>query len=384
VSGVAIQHRGVAVRDLTRVVEDDDLSEEVLGGKGGLVLGVGGDVTTTDVLDRDVLDVEADVVTGDGLGESFVVHLDGLDFGGQVNGGKGDDHAGLEDTSFDSTDWHRSDTADFVDVLKGKSEGLVGRTSGRHDGIESLEEGGSAGLAFLAGDFPALVPSHVGGRREHVVSVPSGDGDKGDGGGVVTDLLDVVGDFLLDFLETALVVWRLGGVHLVDSDDELLDAQGVGEESVLAGLTVLGDAGFELTGTSSDDQDAAVSLRGSSDHVLNEISVAGSVNDGDVELRSLELPEGDVDGDTTLALGLQLVQNPSVLEGALAHLEKEEKNLRSVSLRSARIATPLPISRFISGAVHDHVYGNFQEFLLATPLFDFKSYYNVLLAFCSC
>jgi hypothetical protein len=58
--------------------------------------------------------------------------------------------------------------------------------------------------------------------------------------------------------------------------------------------------------------------------------------------------------------------------------------LRSVSLRSARRATPLPISRFISGAVHDHVYGNFQEFLLAMPLFDFKSYYNVLLAFCSC
>jgi hypothetical protein len=359
VSGVAIQHRGVAVRDLTRVVEDDDLSEEVLGGKGGLVLGVGGDVTTTDVLDGDVLDVEADVVTGDGLGESFVVHLDGLDFGGQVDGGKGDDHAGLEDTSFDSTDRHRSDTADFVDVLEGKSEGLVGGTSGRHDGVEGLEEGGSAGLAFLAGDFPALVPSHVGGRREHVVSVPSGDGDEGDGGGVVTDLLDVVGDFLLDFLETALAVWRLGGVHLVDSDDELLDTQGVGEESVLAGLTVLGDTGFELTGTGSDDQDAAVSLRGSSDHVLDEISVAGSVNDGDVELGSLELPEGDVDGDTTLALGLQLVQNPSVLEGALAHLEKEEKNLRSVSLRSARNATPLPISSFISGAVHDHVFGNF-------------------------
>jgi hypothetical protein len=36
--------------------------------------------------------------------------------------------------------------------------------------------------------------------------VPSGDGDEGNGGRVVTDLLDVVGDFLLDFLETGLKI----------------------------------------------------------------------------------------------------------------------------------------------------------------------------------
>jgi hypothetical protein len=37
-------------------------------------------------------------------------------------------------------------------------------------------------------------------------------------------------------------------------------------------------------------------------------------------LGSLELPEGDIDGDTTLTLGLQLVEHPCVLEGALAKL----------------------------------------------------------------
>ena len=46
--------------------------------------------------------------------------------------------------------------------------------------------------------------------------------------------------------------------------------------------------------------------------------MAGSVNDGEVELGSLELPESDIDGDTTLTLGLELVKNPSVLEGTLA------------------------------------------------------------------
>jgi hypothetical protein len=41
-------------------------------------------------------------------------------------------------------------------------------------------------------------------------------------------------------------------------------------------------------------------------------------NDGDIVLRSLELPESDIDGDTTLALGLQFVQNPGVLERTLS------------------------------------------------------------------
>lgn len=43
-------------------------------------------------------------------------------------------------------------------------------------------------------------------------------------------------------------------------------------------------------------------------------------NDGDMVLGSLELPEGDIDGDTTLTLSLELVKNPGVLEGTLAEL----------------------------------------------------------------
>lgn len=44
---------------LTRVVEDDNLGVERSGLLGGVVLRVGADVTTTDVLDGDVLDVKA-------------------------------------------------------------------------------------------------------------------------------------------------------------------------------------------------------------------------------------------------------------------------------------------------------------------------------------
>ena len=76
-------------------------------------------------------------------------------------------------------------------------------------------------------------------------------------------------------------VWRsyLRGVHLVDGNDELPDTEGEGKESVLAGLAILGDTSLELTGTSGDDEDCAVSLRGTSDHVLDEVTVAGGVDD---------------------------------------------------------------------------------------------------------
>lgn len=59
-------------------------------------------------------------------------------------------------------------------------------------------------------------------------------------------------------------------------------------------------------------------LRGTGDHVLDEVTVTRGVDDGDHVAGGLELPKSNVDGDTTLALGLQLVEDPSVLEGTLA------------------------------------------------------------------
>ena len=48
--------------------------------------------------------------------------------------------------------------------------------------------------------------------------------------------------------------------------------------------------------------------------------MARGIDDGDIVVLSLELPQGNIDGDTTLTLGLELVQHPGVFEGALAHL----------------------------------------------------------------
>lgn len=61
-------------------------------------------------------------------------------------------------------------------------------------------------------------------------------------------------------------------------------------------------------------------LGGPGDHVLDEVPVARCVNDGDVVLGGLKLPQRDVNGDATLALGLQLVEHPGVFEGPLPHL----------------------------------------------------------------
>lgn len=311
VGGVAIEDWCVTSTNLARVVENNDLGVEGLGTLGRVVLGVTGNVATTDLLDGNVLDVEANVVTGDTLNKLLVVHLDGLDFSSDTSGSEGDDHTGLDDTSLDTTDGNRANATDLVHVLEGKTKGLVGGTAGRVDGINGLEQGLTSrlGLGLL---LPTLVPWAVGGDVDHVVTVETGDGHEGNVLGVVSDLLDEVGGLLDDLLVT--VLGPLGGVHLVDGNDELLDTKGVGKKSVLTGLTVLGDTGLELTSTGGDDENSAIGLGGTSDHVLDEITVTGGIDNGDIVLGSLELPERNVNGDTTFTLGLQFVEDPRVLE----------------------------------------------------------------------
>ena len=171
VGGVAIQDGSVTGTDLTGVVEDDDLSVEGSGLLSGVVLGVGGDVATTDILDGDVLDVETDVVTGGTLLELLVVHLDGLDFSGHVGRSEGDDHAGLDDTSLNTTDGHRTDTANLVNILERKTEGLVGGTDGGLDGVDGIEEGLTLDDTSLGLLGPALVPGHATRNGQYIYDV---------------------------------------------------------------------------------------------------------------------------------------------------------------------------------------------------------------------
>ena len=97
------------------------LGVEAGGSLGRVVLAVSCDVSTTDFLDGHVLDVEADVVAGDSLGQRLVVHLHRLDLSGQVGGSEGDDHAGLQETSLNTADGYSSDTCGKIMHLGTKS-----------------------------------------------------------------------------------------------------------------------------------------------------------------------------------------------------------------------------------------------------------------------
>ena len=141
---------------LAGVVEHDDLGGEVGHAARRLVLGVRSDVAPLDVLHRDVLDVEANVVAGDGLGQRLVVHLDGLDLGGELHRGEGDDLPGLDDAGLHAAHGHCADPADFVNILEGQPEGLVGGPAGGDDGVHGLQQGQPVGLALLPLHGPAL------------------------------------------------------------------------------------------------------------------------------------------------------------------------------------------------------------------------------------
>merc|ERR1711874_315341 len=68
----------------------------------------------------------------------------------------------------------------------------------------SVEESHATGLALLPLHVPSLVPGHVLGGLDHVVSMPTGDRDEGNSGGIVADLLDEVADLLGDLLKPGL------------------------------------------------------------------------------------------------------------------------------------------------------------------------------------
>jgi hypothetical protein len=101
VGSMAIEDGCVASANLTGMVENDDLSIEGSRFFGGVILRVRGDITTTNILNRNVpmalsalysgkveynnvLHVETDIVTWKTSLERLVMHFNGFDFGGNV------------------------------------------------------------------------------------------------------------------------------------------------------------------------------------------------------------------------------------------------------------------------------------------------------------
>ena len=186
---------------------------------------------------------------------------------------------GFDETSLNTSDGNRANTTNLVHILEGKTEGFFNRTLRGFNGIDCLQKSlaSSLGLGFGVFFHPTLVPWAVAGLIDHVVAVEPRDRNERNGHRVEADLLDEAGGFLDDLVTTLFRPRRSSSVHLIEGNDELLDTEGVGEKSVLASLAVLGDSSFEFTSTGGDDKDSAVSLRGTSDHVLDEVTVTRGV-----------------------------------------------------------------------------------------------------------
>ena len=58
-SRVAIENRSVTIADLTKIIQHDDLSEEISSSLWRVVLGIASNETTAQLLHRHVLDVES-------------------------------------------------------------------------------------------------------------------------------------------------------------------------------------------------------------------------------------------------------------------------------------------------------------------------------------
>jgi len=71
--------------------------------------------------------------------------------------------------------------------------------------------------------------------------------------------------------------------------------------------------------------------------------VAGRVDDGHVVLGGLELPQGDVDVYNALALRLQLVHHPGLLEGALDGLLRLLPELLDSRSHHPRLQPPVGV-----------------------------------------
>jgi hypothetical protein len=178
-------------------------------------------------------------------------------------------------------------------------------------------------------DFLSGPPGHVGGGLDQVVTEPTRNGQHGHGLRnkllLPADLGQHGGHFVGNFVVALLSVLGNIAVHLVDSDNQLLDSEQVDEQGVLAGLALhfsglqvsLGNGGDKVS-VGGHHQQGNVGLGRSSDHVLDEISVSRSINDGVVLGLSEELLGGASNGHSALALVLLTVHVKGKGKGALS------------------------------------------------------------------
>ena len=270
-----------------------DLANELGEGVDGA--GLAEDLAALDLGLGNTAEQSTNVIAGFGVVEQLVEHFDTGDDGLTTLVGQADDLdflAELELTTLNSTGGDGAAAGDGEDVLNGHQEGHIGLTVGSGDIIvNSVHELLDAGILGGVG---------IGGLGNE--SVQSGALD--DGNLITGELVagEQLTDFHLDELEQLLIVDLIA---LVQEDNDGGNANLTGEQDVLAGL------GHRTVG-SGDDQDRAVHLGSTGDHVLDIVGVARAVNVSIVTLLGLILNVGRVDGNAALALFGSLIDGAVV------------------------------------------------------------------------
>jgi len=73
-------------------------------------------------------------------------------------------------------------------------------------------------------------------------------------------------------------------LYLVAAANHLLHSKSESNESMLVGLAILGGTSFITTSGGINDKDGTVSLGGTGDHLLDEVTVSRGINDSAVVL----------------------------------------------------------------------------------------------------
>mmetsp|Transcript_2309 Transcript_2309/g.4050 ORF Transcript_2309/g.4050 Transcript_2309/m.4050 type:complete len:241 (-) Transcript_2309:24-746(-) len=130
--------------------------------------------------------------------------------------------------------------------------------------------------------------------------------------------------FVSTLIVTFLRVFSHIAIHLVHTDDQLLDSQQVEKTSVLTGLSLNNSSlvvtlcnGSGKVSISGNHQETNICLRSSGNHVLDEITMPWSIDDGVMVTIRVELLGSTCDGDTTSAFFLGLVHVESESKGSL-------------------------------------------------------------------
>ena len=232
---------------------------------------------------------EADGLRGEGFLFLAIGGMDGFHTGFETRGKDGDFVAGLEDAA-GNTARVAAEVVPFVG--HGTDDPLDGEA-----GIDVIFLTADVDVFQVVEESRSFIPWHVGGFIDDVVAIEGGDGDRGDIDDVVEaggELAEVGNDLIEDLLGV------IDEIHFVDGDDEVLDAEKVGDEGVALGLL---DHAFACV----DENDGEVGGGGAGNHVAGVLDVTRRVRDDEFPFRCGEVAVGDIDRDSLFALGLEAI-----------------------------------------------------------------------------